>query len=73
MESLGVTLESLEDLYHQNKNILVGFMLQTMSIYDDTKTLNSLDFKVKNNIIQFKKQLLFTFIARAVFKPMLSS
>jgi len=37
MESLGVTLESLEDLYHQNKNILVGFMLQTMSIYDDTK------------------------------------
>ena len=29
------------------KNILVGFMLQTMSIYDDTKPLNSLDFKVK--------------------------
>lgn len=47
MESFGVTLESLEDLYHQNKNLLVGFMLQTMSIYDDTNPLNSLDFKVK--------------------------
>lgn len=59
LKSLGVTLESLEDLYHQNKSLLVGFMLQTMSIYNDTKTQNSLDFKVKTISFNSRKQLLF--------------
>jgi len=52
-------LKSLEDLYHQNKSLLVGFMLQTMSIYDDTKTQNSLDFKIKQISFNSRKQLLF--------------